>query len=215
MKRLSYKTLEEMRYDGYLLKEAPERVLQFGEGNFLRAFADHFIDVLNEKADFRGKVVLVTPGGGGGRVLTAVNEQEGLYTLLLRGNENGEKVQTKRVISCVSRCLNPYGEYDAYMACAENPDLRFLISNTTEAGIVFLDTLVCLERISEEFSVHGIRLPGTSWSLLTLPVQFRLKSSPIQLFQELRHFPVALYPRLFLIGQIDVFMVLNHGPQLR
>ncbi len=135
MKRLSYKTLEEMRYDGYLLKEAPERVLQFGEGNFLRAFADHFIDVLNEKADFRGKVVLVTPGGGGGRVLTAVNEQEGLYTLLLRGNENGEKVQTKRVISCVSRCLNPYGEYDAYMACAENPDLRFLISNTTEAGI--------------------------------------------------------------------------------
>lgn len=135
MRRLSYSTLKEMDYDGYLLKEAPERVLQFGEGNFLRAFVDYFIDMMNEKADFLGKVVLVTPGGGGGRVLQAVNEQEGLYTVFLRGNENGRTVNDKRVISCVSRCLNPYGEYEAYMACAENPDLRFIISNTTEAGI--------------------------------------------------------------------------------
>lgn len=135
MRRLSYATLDEIQYDGYLLKEAPERVLQFGEGNFLRAFADHFIDVMNEKADFHGKVVLVSPRGGEGRVWKAVNEQEGLYTLFLRGNENGRKVNGKRVLSCVSRCLDPCSEYDAYMACAENPDLRFIISNTTEAGI--------------------------------------------------------------------------------
>ena len=135
VKRLSYATLEEMQYDGYLLKEAPERVLQFGEGNFLRAFADHFIDVMNEKADFQGKVVLVTPRGKESRVKQAVNEQEGLYTLFLRGSENGEKVNDRRVLSCVSRCLNPGQEYSAYMACAENPELRFIISNTTEAGI--------------------------------------------------------------------------------
>lgn len=135
MKPLSYAALKEIDYDGYLLKEAPERVLQFGEGNFLRAFADHFIDVMNEKADFQGKVVLITPSGRGERTHRAINGQEGLYTLLLQGNENGRKVNERRVISCVSRCLNPYGEYEDYMACAENPDLRFIISNTTEAGI--------------------------------------------------------------------------------
>ena len=59
MKKLSYQTLEELNYDGYLLKEAPERVLQFGEGNFLRAFVDYFIDMMNEKAGFHSKVVLV------------------------------------------------------------------------------------------------------------------------------------------------------------
>lgn len=137
MKKLSYQTLEELNYDGYLLKDAPERVLQFGEGNFLRAFVDYFIDVMNEKADFHSKVVLVQPIGGGDKIREFINEQEGLYTLFLRGNENGQKVNEKRVISSVSRCLNPYSDYDAYMACAKNPQLRFIACNTTEAGIQY------------------------------------------------------------------------------
>lgn len=137
MKTLSYKTLEELNYDGYLLKEAPERVLQFGEGNFLRAFVDYFIDVMNERAGFNSKIVLVQPIEGGDRIRQFINEQEGLYTLLLRGNENGRKVNDKRVISSVSRCLNPYNEYEEYMACAQNPDLRFIACNTTEAGICY------------------------------------------------------------------------------
>ena len=87
MKKLSYQTLEELNYDGYLLKEAPERVLQFGEGNFLRAFVDYFIDMMNEKAGFHSKVVLVQPIEGGERIRRFINEQEGLYTLFLRGNE--------------------------------------------------------------------------------------------------------------------------------
>ena len=66
-----------------------------------------------------------------------INEQEGLYTLFLRGFENGKKVNDKRVISCVSRCLNPYKDYDAVLACAKNPDLRFIACNTTEAGITY------------------------------------------------------------------------------
>ena len=137
MKKLSYNTLNELNYDGYLLREAPERVLQFGEGNFLRAFVDYFIDMMNEKADFNSKVVLVQPIEGGERIRQFINEQEGLYTLFLRGNENGQKVNDKRVISSVSRCLNPYSDYEEYMACAGNPDLRFIACNTTEAGIQY------------------------------------------------------------------------------
>ncbi len=135
MKKLSYQTLEEIQYDGYLLKEAPERVIQFGEGNFLRAFVDYFIDVLNEKAGFDSKVVLCQPIAPG--LADVINEQEGLYTLFLRGFQNGEAVNKKRVISCVSRCLNPYQNYEEVLACADNPDLRFITCNTTEAGIVY------------------------------------------------------------------------------
>lgn len=135
MNKLSYKTLDEIGYDGYLLKDAPEKVLQFGEGNFLRAFVNHFIDEMNEKAGFNGKVVVTQPIAQG--LANMINEQEGLYTLFLRGSENGQKVNNKRVISCISRCLNPYEDYDALMDCANNPDLRFIVSNTTEAGICY------------------------------------------------------------------------------
>lgn len=135
MKNLSYKTLEEIGYDGYLLKEAPERVLQFGEGNFLRAFVDYFIDLLNEKAGFNSKVVLCQPIAPG--LADMINNQDGLYTLYLRGQENGEAVDKKRVISCVSRCLNPYSEFESLMAVADNPDMRFIVCNTTEAGIQY------------------------------------------------------------------------------
>jgi tagaturonate reductase len=135
MEKLCYETLKKQGFDGYLLEKAPERVLQFGEGNFLRAFVDYFIDILNEKTGFNSKVVLcqpIAPGLG-----DMINEQEGLYTLFLRGFENGQKVNAKRVISCVSRCLNPYKDYDAALDCAKNPDLRFIACNTTEAGIAY------------------------------------------------------------------------------
>lgn len=135
MEKLCYETLEKQGYDGYLLKEAPERVLQFGEGNFLRAFVDYFIDVLNEKTGFDSKVVLCQPIAPG--LADMINEQEGLYTLFLRGFENGKRVNAKRVISCVSRCLNPYKDYEAVLKCAENPDLRYIACNTTEAGITY------------------------------------------------------------------------------
>ena len=137
MEKLSYATLEKQGYKGYLLKDAPERVLQFGEGNFLRAFVDYFFDRLNEEAGFNGKVCLVQPIGGGEFVRKALNEQQGLYTLYLRGFENGEKVNSKRIISSVSRCINPYVDFDEFLANAKNPDLRFIASNTTEAGIAY------------------------------------------------------------------------------
>ncbi|MDD3338680.1 MAG: tagaturonate reductase [Lachnospiraceae bacterium] len=135
MKKLSYETLREQNYNGYLLENAPERVLQFGEGNFLRAFVDYFIDIMNEKAGFNSKVVLCQPIAPG--LADMINDQEGLYTLYLRGFENGQKVNDKRIISCVSRCLNPYEDFGALLACAKNPDLRFIACNTTEAGIAY------------------------------------------------------------------------------
>lgn len=135
MEKLCYKTLKDQGYDGYLLEDAPVRVLQFGEGNFLRAFVDYFIDMMNEKAGFNGKVVLTQPIAQG--LAPMINEQEGLYTLFLRGRENGEKVNRKRVISCVKSCNNPYDDFEGLMDNAKNPELRFIISNTTEAGIQF------------------------------------------------------------------------------
>ncbi len=135
MKRLSYETLKEQNYDRYLLEDAPERVLQFGEGNFIRAFVDYFIDVMNEKVGFNSKVVLCQPIAPG--LADFINEQDGLYTLFLRGFEGGQKVNDKRVISCVSRCLNPYQDFQALLDCAKNPELRYITCNTTEAGIAY------------------------------------------------------------------------------
>ena len=137
MERLNYEVLKKSGYDGYILEKAPEKVLQFGEGNFLRAFVDYWFDLANEKADWNGKCVLVQPIAPG--LAEMINEQEGLYTLYLRGSENGEKVDAKRVISSVSRCLNPYKEddYQAMMEVAASDDLEIIVSNTTEAGIQY------------------------------------------------------------------------------
>ncbi len=137
MEKLSYATLKKVGYDGYILEKAPEKVLQFGEGNFLRAFVNYWFDVSNEKAGWNGKCVLVQPIAPG--LAKMINDQEGLYTLYLRGTENGEKVDRKRVISSVSRCLNPYekADFDAMMEVAVSDDLEYVVSNTTEAGIVY------------------------------------------------------------------------------
>ena len=137
MKKLNYATLKETGYKDFLQETAPEKVLQFGEGNFLRAFVNYWFDISNEKAGWNGKCCLVQPIPQG--LTQLINEQEGLYTLYLRGTENGEKVDRKRVISSVSRCLNPYEEagFAAMMEVAVSDDLEYIVSNTTEAGIVY------------------------------------------------------------------------------
>lgn len=139
MKQLNYATLHDIGYSGYLLKQAPEKVMQFGEGNFLRAFVDYWFDLSNEIASWNGKCVIIKPIPAPSPVCCQLNQQEGLYTLYLRGNENGQKVDKKRVISSVSRCLDPYEEsgFTAMMDLAVSDDLEFIVSNTTEAGIVY------------------------------------------------------------------------------
>ena len=98
METLNYKVLESTGYNGYILKDAPVKVMQFGEGNFLRAFVDYFIDIANEKAGFNGKVKLVQPIANFPQMADWMNEQEGLYTLYLRGSEKGQKVDRKSVV---------------------------------------------------------------------------------------------------------------------
>lgn len=137
MQQLNYEVLKQSGYTGYLLEQAPEKVLQFGEGNFLRAFVDYWFDLANERAGFNGKCCLVQPIAPG--LAKQINQQEGLYTLYLRGSEKGKKVDDKRVISSVSRCLNPYEEegFVQMMEVAASDDLEIIVSNTTEAGIVY------------------------------------------------------------------------------
>ena len=108
-----------------------EKVLQFGEGGFLRGFADWMIQHANEKAGFDGGIVVVQPIEQG--LCDLLTAQGCAYTHLCRGAEG---VEAKK-ITAITRCVKPYDDFDAYLALAENPDFRFVISNTTEAGICF------------------------------------------------------------------------------
>ena len=120
-------------------KAHPVKVLQFGEGNFLRAFVDYFIDIANEKGVFDGSVVLVKPIEMG-KLFPAFKEQDYRYTVMLRGLVDGEKVEQSRIITSVSDAVDAYSEYDKYASYAKCETLRFIVSNTTEAGIVLDET---------------------------------------------------------------------------
>ena len=117
---------------------APEKIIQFGEGNFLRAFVDWIVWNMNKKTDFNGSVVVVQPLAGG--MVDWLNGQDCLYHVNLQGKENGQAINTLERIDVISRALNPYSQNQAFMALAEQPEMRFIISNTTEAGIAFDDS---------------------------------------------------------------------------
>ena len=109
----------------------PERVIQFGEGGFLRGFVDWILQAVNEKSDFDGNVVVVQPIEKG--MCDMLSAQDCLYTHVIRGVEGVEK----QIVDVISRCVKPYEDFDSYMKLAENPDFRFIVSNTTESGIAF------------------------------------------------------------------------------
>lgn len=117
---------------------AKERVVQFGEGGFLRGFVDYFLYKLNEKGVWEGKVVIVQPIERG--MCDMLMAQNCEYNLYLRGIQDGNVVNERTHIDVISRCVNPYTQNEDYMKLAENPDFRFIISNTTEAGIEYLGT---------------------------------------------------------------------------
>jgi tagaturonate reductase len=115
----------------------PERVIQFGEGNFLRAFCDWIIQRLNDELDFKSSVAVVQPIAHG--LGDLINSQDGLYHLILEGIQDGKTVRETQLIDCITRCLNPYRDYAAYEALFLSPEVRFVVSNTTEAGIQWAD----------------------------------------------------------------------------
>jgi len=116
-------------------KQYPERIIQFGEGNFLRAFVDWIVWNMNGKADFNASVVVVQPIAQG--MVDMLNKQDCLYHVNLQGLDQGVAVDSLTMIDVISRALNPYTENEAFMKLAEQPEMRFIISNTTEAGIAF------------------------------------------------------------------------------
>lgn len=116
-------------------KMLPLKVMQFGGGNFLRAFVDWMIQELNEQTDFNGGVAIVKPTEHGD--YQTLKSQDGLFTVVLDGFKNGVLVAEKKLVNCVEVVVNPYSEWEAYLALASNPDIRFITSNTTEAGIRF------------------------------------------------------------------------------
>lgn len=127
MERLNRKTVKANSYT--------EKVIQFGEGNFLRAFIDWIIWKTNQKTDFNASVVVVQPIDRG--LVDVLNEQDGLYHLNLQGIDEGKPVDSIDMIDVISRGINPYRDFEDYLKLAEQPEMRFVISNTTEAGIAF------------------------------------------------------------------------------
>ncbi|RYC40451.1 tagaturonate reductase [Pectobacterium zantedeschiae] len=114
----------------------PTKVIQFGEGNFLRAFVDWQLDILNEKTDLQAGVTIVRPINTD--FPPSLNTQDGLYTTVIRGlNEQGEAVSDARLIRSVNNEINPYQHFADYLALAHNAAIRFVFSNTTEAGISY------------------------------------------------------------------------------
>ncbi|MBR0509883.1 MAG: tagaturonate reductase [Clostridia bacterium] len=112
-----------------------ETILQFGTGNFLRAFFDVFIDRLQKAGLYDGGVVIVSPTDS--KNIDLINRQNGRWHVLERGVMNGQVSEKSREIGCVTRAVNPYRDFAGFLELAENPELRFVVSNTTEAGIAF------------------------------------------------------------------------------
>jgi tagaturonate reductase len=124
------KTIKEF----YKKPQNPIKVIQFGEGNFMRGFIDYLIDVSNEKGLFQGDVVVVKPRKGS---LEKFNEQKNIYTVSLRGLKNGKVYVENRLVHCIQKVIGSYEQYDEFMALAKLDSLEYVVSNTTEAGIVY------------------------------------------------------------------------------
>lgn len=157
------------------LQTRPVRVLQFGKGNFLRAFADWMIDIANEKSAFNASIQIVQSNAKENDV--RFEEQEGLYHVVTRGLRHGKTVNEIRLITCVVGVINPFENYDAFLKAGENPDLEFIISNTTEAGIEF-------DAHDRDPSVHARSFPAKLTALL---------------YRRFKHFGPAMTRRLTIL----------------
>lgn len=132
-----------------LAQTAPVKILQFGKGNFLRAFTDWMVDLLNEKAGFNGSIQIVQTNSR--ETDDRFKAQEGLFHVVINGIRNGNSHREIRLVSAVKEVINPYENYAAFLDAAENPDLRFIVSNTTEAGISFAGGDIDPSTVPESF----------------------------------------------------------------
>ncbi len=145
----------------------PVKVLQFGDGNFLRGFMDWMIDLANEKAAFNGAIQIVRPLRKGKADKSF--EQEGLFHVAQRGLQNGKTISETRLISCVKSVVNPYADFNSFLKAGENPQLQLVVSNTTEAGITFKAS----DLLGEQVGNTSTELPETFPGKLTLLLYHR------------------------------------------
>jgi tagaturonate reductase len=139
--QLSKKIIDQIKIEGIDIPaenyfELPEKVLQFGTGVLLRGLPDYFIDKANKQKIFNGRVVMVKSTDGGGT--EAFEKQDNLYTLCVRGIEDGKNVEENIINASISRLLSAKKDWDEILKCAANPDMQIVISNTTEVGLVLI-----------------------------------------------------------------------------
>lgn len=129
--------------------DRPVTVIQFGEGNFLRAFVDYMIDIANEKGLFNGNIVLIKPIEFG--TLDRYKAQDCQYTVQLRGRVNGNEYVETRQITSVKDIVSPFDNYEEYISLAKLDTVRYVVSNTTEAGIVYNEKDLFEEKLNVTF----------------------------------------------------------------
>lgn len=137
------------RQNSGLDTKLPIKIVQFGGGNFMRGFTDYIIDKLNKEAGFNAGIVNVQPTPNGS--VHKLEEQGNLYTLFTRGIKKGETIDEKQVISAIQKSINPYTNYDAFLALAKEEALEFVFSNTTETGIAYDETETSYEGPHKNF----------------------------------------------------------------
>lgn len=175
--------LQKLNRDSAGIKQThPVKVLQFGDGNFMRGFMDWIIDILNEKTDFNGAVQLIRPLRNNKEVKHL--EQDGLYHVAQRGLLNGKTISETRLITCVTDAIHPYLEFQRFLKAAENPDLQFIFSNTTEAGIVFNSQDNSVYSIPESFPGKLTLLLFQRFSHFNKDISKGLISIPCELIEK-------------------------------
>ena len=138
MSELKEKKKNLNRKNFQLEKKQPIRILQFGEGNFLRAFIGYAFQELNKRANFNAGIAVVQPIDRG--LVKMLNDQDGLYTLFMKGVKKGEEIQDIELISNIVKAVDPYANFNDYLSLAREESLEFIISNTTEAGIAYVSS---------------------------------------------------------------------------
>lgn len=116
-------------------KSKPIKVVQFGEGNFLRAFVGYAFSELNKSINYNAGIAVVQPIEKG--LVSVLNEQDGLYTLFMKGLKNDRAISEVELIDSIVKSVNPYSDFESFLSLAREENLEFVISNTTEAGISF------------------------------------------------------------------------------
>ena len=149
--------MRELNRTNFKTEKRPIKILQFGEGNFLRAFVDWILQDLNDAGVICSDVAVVQPRASGH--VDKLAAQDGLYTVCLEGIDKGKKVQNKCIIDVLRDFINPFAQYEKFLSYAEREELEVIISNTTEAGIV-------LDVSDTDFSVCPKSFPGKLLALL-------------------------------------------------